>query len=61
MGIISNFLNHVERPDHVGIVRTGQLLVGRAVVLAVHEAFRIEAPDDARVAHVVDTFALNEG
>ena len=42
--IRADLFHHVERPDHVGVELTGQLLVGeRAVVLVVAEALDVEA------------------
>ena len=57
----ADLLHHVERPDHVGVVRAGQLLVGdRAVVLAVAEAVDVEAPDHAAVARCNRGGALDQ-
>ena len=57
----ADFLHHVERPDDVGVVLPGQLLVGdRPFVLAVAEAVDVEAPDDAAIARVVEPRALDQ-
>ena len=57
----ADLLHHVERPDRVGVVRPGQLLIGdRTVVLPVAEAVDVEAPDHAAVADVVEVRALDE-
>ena len=59
--IAADLLHHVERPDRVGILRPGELLVGdRPVVLAVAEAVDVEAPDHAAIADVVEVRALDE-
>ena len=57
----ADLFHHVERPDDVGVVHAGELLVGDgAVVLLVAEPFDVDGKQHGAIADVVQRLAVDE-